>query len=185
MSKILAEIHNDHRNYSQLLELIRIDIDKLVDSASPDYIRLYDIMNYMTNYPDLAHHPIEEIIFTEIARMQPALDETVKQLNREHKQLASIGHALKESLQCVTSGSIVSRKSLIDSANDYHQLLTNHMNTEESKILPAIATAFDENDWSILEAQIIVLKDSLFADVIQEQFSDLYERITLSKKDVA
>ncbi len=183
MADILAEIHSDHRNYSQLLELIRAELVKLSNSTNPNYIRLYDIMLYMTNYPDLIHHPVEEILFTELVKKKPELSETLSSLSLEHKKLASVGRELKENLQIVVSGAIVSRKTLIDSAIDYHQLLTSHMNTEEGEILPVLGEAFNENEWSVIEAQVTVLHDSMFENVIQEQFSDLYKRITHSREN--
>ncbi|NKB37773.1 MAG: hypothetical protein GKR93_11465 [Gammaproteobacteria bacterium] len=180
MSNVLTEIHDDHRKYSHILNLIRFELDKLNDSSNPSYIRLYDIMHYMTNFPDLVHHPLEEIIFAELAKKKPELSETLAQLSLEHEKLASQGNELKENLHRIVSGDIVSRKALIDSTNAYHQLLTNHMNTEEGRVLPLIDEAFDENDWSILQAQIAVLHDSVFEEVIRKESAQLYERIIQS-----
>jgi hemerythrin-like domain-containing protein len=66
MHQILTALHDDHRNYTRLLTVLKNDIDKLSDSATADFIRLYDIMNYMTNYPDVSHHPVEEIILAHL-----------------------------------------------------------------------------------------------------------------------
>lgn len=181
MANILAEIHNEHRNYSQLLELIRAELVKLSNNSNPNYFRLYDIMLYMTNYPDLVHHPVEDILFTELVKKKPELSEILSSLRHEHEELARVGLELKENLQSIISGAVVSRKSVIDPAIDYHQLLTNHMNTEEGKILPVIDKTFNEDEWSTIQAQVAVLNDSVFGDVIQEQFSDLYKRITHSR----
>ncbi|MFT7461546.1 MAG: hemerythrin-like domain-containing protein [Planctomycetota bacterium] len=185
MKQTLVEIHNDHLNYARLLDQLKTDIEKLQQSTNPDFIRLYDIMNYLTNYPDVSHHPIEEIIFARLKRKAPESIGLINQLNSEHKELAKLGHILKEELQKVTSGAIVSKDNILNAAKDYCELLSNHMNVEESQIFPIIENMLTHEDWLLLDVQISALTDTLFGDAIQEQFSDLYKRITLSKDEAA
>jgi len=182
MSQVLEALHNDHRNYSRLLALLKNDIDILQHSEDPDFIRLYDIMNYMTNFPDVSHHPIEEIIFAALEQKAPASTEQIKQQNSEHRQINKLGMSLKEKLQLVTSGSILSRDSIINAANDYYQLLTNHINIEEGQLFPIVENVFTTEDWALLDLQINDMEDPLFGDAVQEQFTDLYTRITVEEK---
>jgi hemerythrin-like domain-containing protein len=184
MEQTLATLHNDHRNYSRLLAVLKSDLDKLQDSANPDFIRLYDIMNYMTNYPDVSHHPVEEIIFNILKKISPDSSDLIYTLTEEHRELARLGLTLKEKLNHIISGSIVSKEAIIETSNNYYQLLTNHMNTEESQVFPIIENTFTKDNWSQLGMQIDDMGDPLFGDVVQEQFTDLYKRITLSKDDV-
>lgn len=179
MSRVLEALRNDHRNYSRLLALLKSDIDILQHSEDPDFIRLYDIMNYMTNYPDVSHHPVEEIIFAALEPKAPGSTEQIKQQNSEHHQINKLGMSLKEKLQHVTSGSIVSRDSIINAANDYYQLLINHINIEEGQLFPIVENVFTKEDWSLLDLQINDLEDPLFGDAVQEQFTNLYARITI------
>jgi len=85
MAQILAKIHQDHRNYSDLLALLKSDVKFLKDGESPDFIRLYDIMNYMTNQPDVSHHPVEEFIFTTLKRKVSDLSPQLDSLSNEHR----------------------------------------------------------------------------------------------------
>ncbi len=184
MAQILAEILNDHRNYTTLLTLLQDDIDKLQHSENPDFIRLYDIMNYMSNYPDVTHHLVEEIIFATLAEKSADAIPQIKLLSNEHQELVKLSLSLKEKLHHVTSGSIVSKDALIKTANEYHELLTNHICLEEEQILPIVENTFTAEDWSLIDKQIDKAEDPLFGDVVQEQFSDLYKRITLSKSEL-
>lgn len=182
MPQVLEALRNDHRNYYRLLALLKSDIDILQHSEDPDFIRLYDIMNYMTNYPDVTHHPIEEIIFAALAPKAPDFADQIRLQNSEHGEIAKLGMSLKEKLQLVTSGSIIPRDSIINAANDYFQLLTNHINVEENQLFPIVENMFSAEDWSSLDLQIHDVEDPLLGEAVQEQFTDLYTRITVEEK---
>jgi hemerythrin-like domain-containing protein len=57
-------------------------------------------------------------------------------------------------------------------------LLTNHINSEEGKLFPIIDNTFSEDDWLQINSHIEEAEDPLFGDVVQEQFTDLYNRIS-------
>ncbi len=185
MAQILTSIHEDHSHYFSLLTIIRIEIEKLENAQDPDFICLYDIMNYLTNYPDVYHHPLEEVIFSCLVKKQPDIAEKMDRLTNEHSDLARLGLTLKENLSHINSGSIVSKNAIVDSANDYSLLLSSHINTEESLVLPLVQKTFGDSDWSWVEKQLKDIEDPLFGEAVQEQFTDLYNRITLSKEEVA
>ena len=177
MTEILDTIHTDHRNYSILLSMLNTDIDHIQKGEHTDFIRLYDIMKYMTNYPDIKHHPTEEIIFDLLEKKQPEIKEKVSQLVNEHRQLAESGQALLERLQYVTSGAIVPKESIIEAAKDYYELLLNHLNFEESKLLPMVKEDFSDEDWNNVKVQMTGEEDPLFGAAIDEQFANLFQRI--------
>ena len=181
MNQILDTIHRDHRNYSILLSMLNTDIDNLQKGERADFIKLYDIMNYMTNYPDVKHHPTEEIIFDLLETKDPAVKEGVVQLTQEHRQLADTGLRLLEKLHTVISGGIVSKESITQAAKDYHELLRNHLNFEEGKLLPVVKEAFSEEDWEQVATKLSQDKDPLFGDAIEEQFTNLFQRISSYK----
>ncbi len=181
MAQILATIHQDHRNYSGLLGLLRSDVKKLQGGENPDFIRLYDIMNYMTNQPDVSHHPVEEFIFTTLKQKVSDLIPQLDALSNEHRQIALLGLTLKEKLSYITSGSIISKDDIIEAADNYCELLTNHIRTEEEKVLPVAEKMFSAEDWAQLSTRVDHMDDPLFGDVVHEQFADLYQRIALSK----
>jgi len=92
-----------------------------------------------------------------------------------------LGLTLKEKLSYITSGSIISKDDIIDAADNYYELLTSHIRTEEEKVLPVAEKMFSAEDWAQLSTQVDELDDPLFGDVVHEQFADLYKRIALSK----
>ena len=177
MASTIEQIHDDHRNYSILLSLLNTDVEHLQQGVHTDFIRLYD----MTNYPDVKHHPCEEIIFDHLLKKHPELSKEVETLVNEHRKLAETGSALKEKLQYVTSGAIVSKEEILNATTAYSDLLISHLNFEEGKLLPMVEQQFTDDDWKTIQAQIESTEDPLFGPVVDEQFSELFRRISLQK----
>ena len=178
MTGIIDTIHADHRNYSVLLSMLNADIDNMNKGEKADFVRLYDIMNYMINYPDVKHHPAEEVIFERLEQKQPEIKEEVAQLVEEHRRLAETGRALQEKLQQVIGGGIVSKESISDAARDYYELLLNHLNFEEGKLLPLVKQSFSDDDWQNIEVRLSEDEDPLFGKAINEQFTNLLQQIS-------
>ena len=138
-------------------------------------------MNYMTNYPDVSHHPLEEIIFEVLQEKSPDTREQLDKMTEEHQQLAILGSSLKEKLHHITSGTMVAKEAIIEASKNYHYLLTRHINFEENEIFPLVENSFNDEDWARVQSQIDASEDPLFGNVVQEQFTDLFKRISLTK----
>ena len=63
MHTVLQQLHSDHINYSKLLTLLKNHISNMRNGLRPDFHEMHLIMIYMVNYPDVFHHPIEEVLF--------------------------------------------------------------------------------------------------------------------------
>jgi len=63
MSDTLSRWHAEHANFSKLLDLLERQVASFHDGGSPDYELMLEIMYYMTHYPDVLHHPKEDLVF--------------------------------------------------------------------------------------------------------------------------
>ena len=180
MAALIDTLHNDHRNYAVLLNLLDAEADKLERGEEPDFVRMYDIANYMVNYPDAYHHPHEELIFDVLGALEPECSADVRELGKEHRQLAATGLALKDAVNGVINGAIIPLDRILDNARAYIDLLREHMNMEEGNIFPKAKSALDDTEWQMINDKISQVEDPLFGNVVQTQFEKLYEGITRS-----
>ena len=180
MAALLDTLHRDHRNYAVLLKLLSAEADKLEQGEEPDFVRLYDIANYMVNYPDAYHHPHEELIFDVLGALEPECATNVRELNSEHRQLAATGLALKDAVNGVLNGAIIPMDRILDNARAYINLLWKHMNMEEGIIFPKAKSTLEDTEWQLINDRISQVEDPLFGDVVQAQFEKLYKGIIQS-----
>ncbi|MDE0154967.1 MAG: hemerythrin domain-containing protein [Gammaproteobacteria bacterium] len=180
MPALLDTLHNDHKNYAVLLNLLNAEADKLEQGEEADFVRMYDIANYMVNYPDTYHHPHEELIFDVLGALEPECSADIRELNKEHKQLAATGLALKDAVNGVINGAIIPMDRILDNARAYIELLWKHMNMEEGNIFPKARSTLEDTEWQMINDNISQVEDPLFGNVVQTQFEKLYEGIIRS-----
>ena len=180
MAALLETFHEDHKNYAVLLNLLSAEADKLEQGEEADFVRMYDIANYMVNYPDAYHHPHEELVFDVLGALEPECSADVRELNKEHKQLAATGLALKDAVNGVINGAIIPMDRILDNARAYIDLLRKHMNAEEGNIFPKAKSTLEDTEWQLINDKIAQVEDPLFGDVVQTQFKKLYEGIIRS-----
>ena len=79
MSDPIALWRAEHTNFATLLCLLECELERFHKGEPPDYDLMLDIMFYMTHYPDVSHHPKEDLAFARIREREvtarPIVDE--------------------------------------------------------------------------------------------------------------
>lgn len=177
MHRLLSSLHEDHVNIAKLLSLLEDEIEKFDAEQNPDYQCMTDIMRYMTHYPDMHHHPNEELIFSRLAERSPSSHEDIDHLSEEHKKLAQHGLSFLDDLDAVTSGAIIHRDKLAEDAHAYVEMLKSHMRKEEGDVFPLAQALLTEEDWNRLETQIETVRDPLFGPNVDNGFKAVFDAI--------
>ncbi|MEJ2760511.1 MAG: hemerythrin domain-containing protein [Gammaproteobacteria bacterium] len=181
MAVLLNQLRLDHINLSRLLNLLEIDITALQSGEKADYLRMQDIMKYMIDYPDVFHHPCEEILFDKLHGLGRKEAATVAQLRSEHLYLAELGQKLADLLKHATGGHIVSRDEVLNAAEEYREIMRNHLTTEEREIYPLIEANLTKADWDDAVAKTGELSDPIFGGPVADEYSRLFDSITRQK----
>jgi len=177
MSDSIALWHAEHVNFATLLALLEGQLDLFHENKSPDYDTMLDIMFYMTHYPDVLHHPKEDLAFARIKERAADAGPTVDELTGQHALLKQSGDALVHALDDIVNGSITSREHVEVSARAYVSNFRRHMQTEETMIFPLAAKLLRARDWSAIDAAIRHLDDPLFGKNGEERYAALRRQI--------
>ena len=194
MNEILNKLHIDHVNASKLLYLLEAQLMKLEAGDTPNFLLMQDIMRYMVDYSDNVHHPLEEIIFKRLEKIDQNSRQAIRQLYNEHTELVEMGDALTDRLANTVGDSIVQIVTFthlgwivgdttvrVDTITNlvwkYLQLLRSHMHTEEEEIFPWIERLFSVSDWSEITTSLATIEDPLFGKAVQENYRRLCDSI--------
>jgi hemerythrin-like domain-containing protein len=179
---MLDIIHNDHRNINQLLRILRAKIKLLENDEQIDYRLIKAIINYLRNYADKYHHPMEDLIYAYYLRFRVVPDEVAIRLSREHKLIKEVTVELNELIEMVLLDAIVPKEQCLEKLTEFVEVQAAHLMYEESQILPGIRDSLTEDDWANLEQQWQHnhYDDPLFGDNIGEEYKALAERINNS-----
>nr|VFJ77801.1 MAG: Hemerythrin-like domain-containing protein [Candidatus Kentron sp. FW] len=178
MSGMIKQLHTDHVNMARLLDLIDEQLAVFQTGGAPDYVLMTDIMQYMTNYPDLFHHPKENLIFRRLAELDQGIDSTVSDLIQEHDTLTHQGEVFLNVLKMVMNEHPVERSELESGAREYVSTLRMHMNTEEGQVFPIVQKTLQKEDWEGIDAAMGNIEDPLFGKkTVETEYLALYNYI--------
>ena len=91
MADILAMLRQDHINMLWLLDALERQIDTFADGHQPDHEIVSAIADYVLEYPDRFHHPVEDLVLAELRQRDASAARPSEGLEGEHKR---IGHPL-------------------------------------------------------------------------------------------
>ena len=178
MAEIIRQLRQDHINIAKLLELLEAQIGSLDEGEIPDYLLMFDVMCYLRRYPDLFHHPREDLIFEKLKNRDASTCPIVDNLIEEHKALAAMGAQFFMSLQAVVNESIVSRETLVSEGRAYIAFQSSHMNREEDQVFPLASKVLCEEDWVEIDMAMEMEADPVFGGVEGGKYRALYKFLT-------
>lgn len=178
MSKIMQRLKADHVNIARLLDILEEQLEAVHDADDADFELIRDVMVYMTNYPDLMHHPLEDIVFARLRERDASSAAMVDDLRAEHEALAGQSIRLRNMLDHVVDGRMVLREELADAGRDYVQNLRRHLNKEEREVFALARDALTEQDWVAADNAMELRADPIFGPTVEAQYRTLFEHIS-------
>ncbi len=179
MHAILLQLKTDHKNAAQLLTLFRSEVAQLESQLdSPDYHKWQNILQYMTTYQDIFHHPTEEIIFNQLKLNSSELTNKIEEVERQHQTLYQLSRQLLKLLGLLETEFLeLNKQELVAQCYSYINLLTEHMNLEESNIFAFANEFMTEADWAVVESRVKHIDDPIFSETRKQEFENLYQWI--------
>jgi hemerythrin-like domain-containing protein len=177
MTKILDELRDDHRNMARVFDLLGRELNTFKEGGRPDYDLVENILEYCLQYPDLCHHPKEDLIFEKLQDRDPATANIIGNLKLEHEELSTFTWRFSSAVRNVLDDETLPRDWFLDVANDYLSFSRRHMQKEEILFFPAARKTLAPEDWAELDDTWEMVEDPLFGEEIQKKYEGLYQEI--------
>jgi hemerythrin-like domain-containing protein len=177
MHPILQELHQDHLNLSRILELLQKQLDLVSCGGAVDLLVLGEIIDYVRSYPDLIHHPREDVIFQVYRERCPDNPEVIDRLMDEHRTLIASTVAMQNCIDQWQQDSPVPREHIVALIEDYLRRQWDHLNLEEGSVYKRLAEGLGEADWAHIEAVLPRGSDPLFGDLMQRRYQHIYGQV--------
>lgn len=164
MTQAIAVIRKEHQNMTRLLDLLDRQIDLIENAVQPDYELIKEIVDYFLTFPDLYHHPKEDLIFRKIKRRAPDLAADLFDLEAEHEKVSDRLHTFTKTLVNVMLEAEVPRDSFVGIAREFIDGERQHMADEEKHFFRLALDTLSEKDWVDIDAAIANFNDPLDAE---------------------
>lgn len=177
MGDHLERWQQEHANFQRLLDFLERELDVLRRADAPNYELMLDVMYYMTHYPDLFHHPVEDLAFERVTASAPGTAAALQALASQHGALRRDGEALVEVLDDIVNGAIRPRELVEARGLAYVRCFREHMASEDREFLPVARTVLGPADWAEILGAVPAVEDPLFGPVVAGRYAALDEQI--------
>ncbi len=83
---IIERLSREHRNIEMLLAVLERELEIFDSGGRPDYEVIRAIISYFELYPEVYHHPQEDLVFAKLKIRDPAAAAKVGDLALEHQK---------------------------------------------------------------------------------------------------
>ncbi len=154
MTALLRRLEREHDAMRDMLVLLEREVERFRRGGRPDFAMMRDIVDYCRAFPDLVHHPIEDLLYEGLKARDASAEEAIGDLEGEHVRLAELTTSLHETLEALVGDVEVPRDSALALAGRFVELYRAHMSLEDRQFFPRLDASFAAADWRALEAEI-------------------------------
>lgn len=159
---IIEFLCQEHRNIEKLLRVLERELDLFGRGERPDYEVIRAVVAYFEVYPDVYHHPQEDLVFQKLKTRNPAVAAGVGDLAGEHRSGAKRLRRVAQAVQSVLMDQEISRQTVDGIVRDFIVDERHHMRMEERVFFPAAIKALQPQDWVEIASTLTDQKDPLF-----------------------
>jgi hemerythrin-like domain-containing protein len=177
MSNVIRALRREHADMARLLGALERQLDVFDRGARPDYDIVQGVIDYCLAYPDLYHHPKEDLVLERLRQRDPKAAAEIGELLSEHEALAELTRRLADAVESVLSEAEVSREGVHALAREFLGFYRRHIAMEEVRFFPAALAALSQQDWQEIEGQLVARDDPLFGGRPDRRFERLRQDI--------
>lgn len=174
---IIELLSREHRNIERLLAVLERELEVFDHGDKPDYEVIRAIISYFEVYPDLYHHPQEDLVFASLKARNPAAAERVGDLTREHQKGAERLRRVARAVDSVLADQALLRQDVDAIVRDFIEHERRHVMMEDRDFFPVALNVLQPEDWQEIAATLTTRKDPLFSDLVEDRFEMLRAHI--------
>ncbi|HEX6960838.1 MAG TPA: hemerythrin domain-containing protein [Lacipirellula sp.] len=173
MVGILQALCEDHANMSKLLDAFERQLAVFERAEVPDHDILSGVIEYCLAYPDLYHHPKEDLLIAKLSERDPGRLTTIRNLRQEHLELGALTRRLAAADRHVRLGAELPRESFSALAREFVDLYRRHMDSEERLLFAGAVETLTPDDWAAIERDAVAAAGPLFGPTYDRRFEIL------------
>ena len=177
MAETMRLLCEEHADLAKLLYVLERQIETFNDGGQPDYDIVEGVIGYCLSFPELCHHPKEDLVYRKLMTIDPAAADGMEDLETAHEELAALTRKFASTVHRVLHDPGAHRLTFARVAQDFLYLYRRHIEMEDTDFFPAALKALSEEDWAEIDAQVSDREDPLFGAKVEKRFAALRQEI--------
>ena len=166
----------EHADLAKLLYVLERQIETFNDGGQPDYDIVESVIGYSLSFPELYHHPKEDLVYRKLMTIDPVAADGMEDLEAAHEELAAVTRKFASTVHRVLHDPGAQRLTFARVAQDF-LYYWRHIEMEENAFFPAALKAPGPEDWAEIDAQVSDRDDPLFGAKVEKRFAALRQEI--------
>jgi hemerythrin-like domain-containing protein len=178
MTLIIDQLRREHAGLAALLDVLDRQASVLAEAGGePDNEALAALGEYFSDYPELVHHPKEDLIWRALKTRDGAAAAAIGDLEGEHRHLKELTRGFVAAIDAVLHDAEVRREVAAQIIRRFVDAERRHMEKEEKQFFPAAARALKPEDWAGIAARAGQRPDPLADPAADRRFAALRRMI--------
>ena len=179
MSAVMEILNQDHRNLDRLLTALERQIVHFERGEETDLDIIKAVVDYCLTYPDLCHHPKEDLVLRQLRLRQPDAAASIGDLEEEHRRLADTTRRFAAAVHQILIGGERIDSAFGENARTFLEAYRHHMEMEETAFFPLAQRHLTAEDWAVVDREVEQMVDPLFGGRVEERYKVLRNEILL------
>lgn len=179
MNILEKRLRKDHSHIKMVVGCLQHQINCYGGTSlqSPDLSVALEALDYIQAYPEKWHHPLEDVIFTEL--QERGLDEKgiIASLRIEHVRLEGQTQEVSQLFYNLANDCVVPVDLLKGKTQAMIDEQLCHMDTENEHVYPLMGKYLNDSDWERIGKLVGDVHDPLFGSPLKQDFEDLYQYV--------
>src|SRR3954447_4073731 len=174
---IIERLSQEHLNIEKLLAILERELEVFDRGDRADYEVVHAVISYFEVYPEVYHHPQEDLVFAKLRARDPAAAAKVGDLAREHQKGAQLLRRVARAVDSVLAEREILREDVDLIVRDFIAHERRHVMMEDRDFFPAALKALEPQDWTVIASVMTNPEDPLFSEAAEETFGALRAHI--------
>jgi len=174
---IIDSLRQEHRNIEKLLQVLERELKVFARGERPDYEVIQAVIAYFQVYPDVYHHPPENLVFQKLKARDSTAAANIGDLEAAHRSGSDRLRQVAQAVDSVLADRELLRQAVEDVIRDFIEQERRHIAMEERDFFPAAVKALEPQDWIEITSRLTDQPDPLFSEVVEERFDAVRKHI--------
>jgi hemerythrin-like domain-containing protein len=178
MNLMVQYLAQDHKQFIEVLYHLEREVKAYggLTANAPSLDKILDILDYIKVYPQIWHHPIEDIIYETLLSKDIPSPKVVADLMEEHAILDMLTDYLHQIFNAMSQGHEEPVVKLVKKTSELIHRQLKHIKDEQNVFFPLLEQYLTSEDWDAiqrrLEGQI-----NTAGEVKWQEYKSLYRNI--------
>jgi hemerythrin-like domain-containing protein len=183
--EVITQLKRDHENMRRVIDVLGSQLERHQQRRRVSDDLLAEIVDYLIHYPDMWHHPKEDVIFKRLITRCPDCELLVRGIMLEHRELAEHNRRLAAALYNIRMKFDLPAGWLQSHISKCIDKNLHHMRKEDEFYFPLASRELTDEDWKWIETEISMWKKTpLISDEVLAGYPQLADELKQFESDV-